>query len=94
MRRGEILALKWKNVDLDNGVIYVEESLIRSNTKGLVVKETKTAHSRREVFLSQSVIHALIEHKKQQEENKQDLVVASQVGGYLEPRNLIRKYKA
>src|SRR5690606_8069655 len=49
MRRGEILALRWKNVDLENGVIHVEESLSRSRTKGLYVKEVKTIHSRREV---------------------------------------------
>lgn len=36
MRRGEILALRWQNVDLINGVIHVEESLSRSRTKGLL----------------------------------------------------------
>ncbi|MES9685160.1 Arm DNA-binding domain-containing protein [Gottfriedia acidiceleris] len=28
MRRGEILALRWRNVDLVKGVIYVEENLV------------------------------------------------------------------
>ncbi len=33
MRRGEILALRWRNVDLVKGVIYVEENLVRSKNK-------------------------------------------------------------
>lgn len=60
MRRGEILALRWKNVDLNSGVIYVEESLTRSRTKGIIVKEVKTAHSR-EVYLSSSLKKALVQ---------------------------------
>lgn len=93
MRRGEILALRWKNVDLENGVIHVEESLARSRTEGLYVKEVKTSHSRRDVFLSPSVQEALQEHKQLQEPNELGLVVTSRAGGYLDPRNLLRKYK-
>lgn len=93
MRKGEILALRWKNVDLTKGVIYVEESLSRSRTKGLYVKEVKTSHSNREVYLSPSLKEALTQHKKQQENNALDLVVTSRNGHYLDPRNLLRKYK-
>ncbi|PGM49846.1 site-specific integrase, partial [Bacillus sp. AFS053548] len=49
MRRGEILALRWRNVDLVKGAIYVEENLVRSKNKGLHVKELKTDHSLREI---------------------------------------------
>jgi len=94
MRRGEILALKWKNVDLDKGVIHVEESLTRTKAKGLFVKEVKTSHSRRDVYLSASVQEALVRYRDKQTPNKLGLVIASKAGGYLEPRNLIRKFKA
>lgn len=93
MRRGEIIALRWKNVDLNSGVIYVEESLTRSRTKGIIVKEVKTAHSNREVYLSSSLKEALVQHKEKQLNNELDLVVTSRNGKYLDPRNLLRKYK-
>ena len=94
MRRGEILALRWKNVDLDKGVIHVEESLARTKTNGLFAKEVKTSHSRRDVYLSDSIREALAKYREHQKSNKLGLVIASKAGGYLEPRNLIRKFKA
>lgn len=35
MRRGEILALRWNNVDLEKGVIHVAEALARTKAHGL-----------------------------------------------------------
>lgn len=93
MRRGEILALRWKNVDLNKGVIHVEESLARTKAEGLFVKDVKTAHSERDIYLSPSLQEALANHKSQQEEHPMDLVFPSKNGHYLEPRNLLRKYK-
>lgn len=94
MRRGEILALRWKNVDLTNGIIHVEESLSRSKAKGLYVKEVKTSHSERDVYLSATVREVLIKYKQQQKMNERDLVIPSKNGTYLEPRNLLRKFKS
>jgi integrase len=93
MRRGEILALKWKNVDLAKGVIHVEESLSRTKTNGLMAKEVKTSHSERDVYLSASVRDVLIAYRKHQEKTELGVVVSSLNGNYLEPRNLLRKFK-
>ncbi|MEH6939043.1 Arm DNA-binding domain-containing protein [Bacillus sp. JJ664] len=70
MRRGEILALRWRNVDLVKGVIYVEENLVRSKNKGLLLKELKTDYSLREIFISESVITSLQKHKTSQDQMK------------------------
>jgi len=101
MRRGEILALRWRNVDLVKGAIYVEESLVRSKSMGLHVKELKTDYSLREIFIPESVINSLKKHKSFQYQMKSniknfkdlDLVVCAMNGNYIEPRNLIRKFK-
>jgi integrase len=45
MRRGEILALRWKNVDLNRGVLRVVESLEQTKA-GLRFKSTKTDKAR------------------------------------------------
>ena len=94
MRRGEILALRWKNIDLEKGVIHVEESLARTKANGLFVKTVKTSHSERDVYLSASLRETLTEYRQQQKPNELGLVVASKAGGYLEPRNLLRKFQS
>src|SRR2546427_1146270 len=45
MRRGEILALRWKNVDLDRGLVRVVESLEQTKA-GIRFKAPKTERSR------------------------------------------------
>ncbi|WP_025672097.1 MULTISPECIES: site-specific integrase [unclassified Bacillus (in: firmicutes)] len=68
---------------------------------GFHVKELKTDHSLREIFIPESVITSLKKHKSflyQMKSNIKsfkdlDLVVCAKNGNYLEPRNLIRKFK-
>ncbi len=51
MRRGEVCALRWKNVDLNKGLLRVVESL--EQTKGgLTFKTPKSAKGRRSIALS------------------------------------------
>lgn len=46
MRRGEILALRWRNISLDTGAIRVVESLEQTRKGGLRFKPTKTERAR------------------------------------------------
>lgn len=46
MRRGKILALRWKNVDLEQGVVRVVGSLEQTRKGGLRFKATKTDRAR------------------------------------------------
>jgi integrase len=51
MRRGELLALRWQDVDLDGASLRVERSLEQTKAGGLVFKAPKTRHGRRLVTL-------------------------------------------
>ena len=68
LRRGELLALRWRDVDLDLGVLRVVGTLQRGYDRQLVISETKTARSRRQVELSGLAVDALRRHRAKQTE--------------------------
>jgi len=63
MRRSEILALRWSDVDLLLCNIYVSRSLHHLRTGEIVFRAPKTAKGRRMVSLSPSTALLLREHK-------------------------------
>jgi integrase len=55
MRRGELLALRWKDVDFDRGFVRVEQSL-EATKSGLRFKSPKTRNGRRTITLPYSIV--------------------------------------
>lgn len=105
VRRGELLALAWQDVDLKLGTAYIRRSLNRFQKEDggseLRFHAVKTAGSERTVPLPGFVIVALGKHKIRQEAEKlkhafiyqdKDLVFCTELGKPLEPRNFIRHY--
>jgi integrase len=97
MRRGELLALRREDVDLDKGMLQVRGTLRRTR-KGLTFGVPKTAASRRQVVLSPSLVAALWRHRARQEEERQGVgdlwlnlgsVVPNTLGRPMEPRDLL-----
>jgi integrase len=66
LRRGELLALTWRDVDLILGQVSINRSLHVVN-KRVVFTEPKSAKSRRTVALSPSAILVLREHREKQQ---------------------------
>jgi integrase len=65
LRRGEVLALKWQNVDLAAGVIHVRLSALQVKGK-ITVKAPKTEAGRRSVPISAQVVEFLEQHRARQ----------------------------
>lgn len=72
MRIGEVLGLRWDDVDLDKGTIYVNRTLWQGN-----VYQPKTPHSRRIIKLPTIALRALTGHAA---ENKEGYVFATSKG--------------
>jgi integrase len=64
LRRGEILALRWRNVDLEEETIKVRESLEETKAGGLRFKPPKSAAGVRDVKLPAIVTDVLVAHRK------------------------------
>jgi integrase len=102
MRRGEILALSWENIDLDKKCITVKCSVSRikdpeTGKTELLFSEPKTKAGRRSVPIMDSLIPVLEVHKARQDgEKKQagsawnthNLAFCSNVGTIIEPRRV------
>lgn len=73
MRQGELLGLRWQDVDLDAGQLGVRRTLQRQREAGLVFSEPKTARSRRTIELSRPAVVALREHRRKQLETRLQL---------------------
>lgn len=99
MRRGEILALRWSDIDLVSvpKTVQVRRTMSRMKQYGLVESEPKTAKSQRLIVLPQFVVEALVHHRARQEETKRNvgqtwqdnnLVFTNRRGGRVEPTHL------
>jgi integrase len=63
MRRGELCALRWQDVDLAGATLAVKQSLEQTRSSGLRFKEPKTKRGLRTITLAPSVVTCLQEHR-------------------------------
>jgi integrase len=66
MRLGEILAARWRCVDLDRKMIFVREALEETKAHGIRIKAPKSRAGRRDIGLPEIVVEALREHRRRQ----------------------------
>lgn len=98
MRKGELLALRWSDVDLEAGLVHVRRNVQRL-PQGLVFGPPKSMRSRRTIPLPMTSVGVLRMHRARQAAEilalghvwaDPDLVFTSEVGTVIEPRNLSR----
>jgi integrase len=102
LRQGEIMGLRWSDVDLDDGTVTVSQALQRVSGRVTFVKP-KSRRSRRTIPIPSTVARSLRAHRARQLEerliggpdwNEHDLVFVSTSGTPLEGRNLTRRFQA
>lgn len=100
LRRGEVLGLRWSDIDLLDGVLHVRQNLQRVGGE-LLLTETKTRRSMRRIALPKECVTALRARRAQQEADRlaagprwtsSDLVFTTRYGTPVEPRNLNRAF--
>jgi integrase len=98
MRRGELMGLKWQDIDLEHGTLQVRRVLTRipgkMPGKGYIESEPKTKKSRRKMVIASFALEALVQHRKRQLEAKllagplwqeHDYVFCTSVGTHINP---------
>ena len=64
MRLGEALGLKWDDVNLVEGRLVVQRTLVRHPGRGLLFAPPKTEKSRRTIYLSEVARQSLLHHRQ------------------------------
>ncbi len=103
-RRGELLALRWADLDFSTGRLVIKRALCQRNDGSIFEKSTKT-RSTRIVSLSPSTVAFLEMHRESQRQVAAlfgpdyradlDLIFASPAGDYIQPQavsNTMRRY--
>lgn len=73
MRRGEILALEWSDIDFERKLISVNKSVVYVSGKGRIEKGTKTVRSQRIIAMTDTLIEILKKYQIWQNKNKEVL---------------------
>ena len=98
VRRGELLALLWSDVDFEKAEIKIVSSLGR-RSNGLQLTKPKTARGNRTINLDAGSVEVLRQHKERQEHHKgllagayedQGIVFADALGRWVNPRRPTR----
>ena len=82
MRQGELLALRWDDLNLERGILRVRRTLTRQN-RSFVLGEPKTKNSRRTIRLTAAAVDTLRAHLARQ------LVEMERVGSLYQPGGLV-----
>jgi integrase len=66
MRRGELLGLRWDDIDFEEGTLTVTQTLQRLVNVGIIFTPPKTPTSHRTIALTDSVLAVLRHHQRRQ----------------------------
>jgi integrase len=98
LRRSELLALKWDDLDIEGRTIRIDQSVVAVKT-GAAWSDAKNDRSRRRVPLDEDTIRSLERRKSEQATERllagsawheQDLIIATRLGKVVLPRSFDR----
>ena len=102
MRRGEMMALRWENVNLEEGYLLVVESAVKTHSEGVRLETTKTERGERRIDLDRRMVELLAEQKERQQawvdkepsgRIDKGLVFPGADGDWMKPQNMLRHLK-
>jgi len=102
MRRGELLALRWNDIDFEKGVVHVQRTMSYIYGYGYKESEPKTRSSRRVIVLPEVATEALKVHREYQGQarikagekwQEQGIVFCNIYGGFFNPSAVVAKFK-
>jgi integrase len=101
LRKGELLGLRWEDLDLNASTATIHRTLQRTSTGGLTTLPTKTRASERRIALPTRCLHSMNLHQEQQQREREAAGTTWQHNGHvfttaqgraIAPTNLTRTF--
>lgn len=92
LRRGELLGLRWKDIDFGARLIRIRQQVIRLDNE-IIVTTPKTESSRRDVPAADDVLLILMEHKQTLGEHGHTYVFPNAQGSYRRPDGINQHFR-
>ncbi|MFJ3191567.1 tyrosine-type recombinase/integrase [Streptomyces griseoviridis] len=83
LRKGELLGLRWEDLDLAGGTASIRRTLQRTNSAGLTALPTKTQSSERRIALPTECLHSLEQHRERQRQEREAAGTGWKASGYV-----------
>ncbi|QMU70148.1 site-specific integrase [Streptacidiphilus sp. P02-A3a] len=83
LRKGELLGLRWEDLDLAGGSASIRRTLQRTNSSGLVALPTKTQSSERRIALPTECLRSLEQHRDRQRQDREAAGAGWKASGYV-----------
>lgn len=101
LRRGEVLALRWQDVDFERGKVHIRRNMVKVGAE-IIFKDPKTETSNREIEIPATLLKLLQRERKRYVANKlkmgiqfedNDLIVCWDDGKLIKPDSLSQKFR-
>lgn len=76
LRRGEVVGLKWRDIDLERAALTVERNVVYTAASGIVINTPKTSAGFRTIPLLKSTVDLLRQLKELRQSEYQDTLLA------------------
>ncbi|MGE9693666.1 tyrosine-type recombinase/integrase [Streptomyces sp. NRRL F-5630] len=83
LRKGELLGLRWEDLDLAGGTASIRRTLQRTNSGGLTALPTKTQSSERRIALPTECLRSLEQHRERQRQEREAAATGWKASGYV-----------
>ncbi|MEV7421075.1 tyrosine-type recombinase/integrase [Streptomyces sp. NPDC091212] len=83
LRKGELLGLRWEDLDLAGGTATIRRTLQRTNSGGLTALPTKTQSSERRIALPTECLRSLDQHRERQRQEREAAGTRWKASGYV-----------
>lgn len=102
MRKGEVLGLRWSDIDFEAKSLMIQQTINWTPSKGIIIQDTKTSSSARRIPIGNMLIADLKNRQKIIQANKQnigidnykdhDLVCSYENGEPIKPRRVTETF--
>lgn len=101
MRKGEILGLRWKDINMEGKSLTIQQTVNWTPSEGIIIQDTKTASSTRRISIGSLLINDLVQQKEVIKANKEqfgnkyqdnDLVCCYENGEPIKPRRITETF--